>query len=516
MKHKFSFFNRCMVMLVAMVTIGVGSVWGGTATVSTGTYVKQSSPSITGNGSYILMFTGNYILCNTNASSTDYVTQYSYGSAPNSITITNDNREFVWVVQNYNTTFKLVGPNGEAYSNSNKTMSVVSSGSSWQMDGDYIKTGSLYIKYVSSNGFRCYNTSGNRTKLVAVYKLQASGYDITYECNGATSGCPEKATGQTKLPDQLPTGVVKTGYNFDKWCTDEGLTTEAEGGTTISANTTLYAKWTAKEYYVTLDKNEHAAEDGLFSVTYNTAIASEDFAGVTASTGWVLTGYFTSTSGGTKVVNANGTLVNNVSGWTTSDGKWAKDADDVTLYAQYEPTCTSEITITKGAETNGAYTISPVGTVCIDGGNATVGVTNIIPAEHYHFGEITTSVSGSVDNENKQVTNISESTTIAVVFAPDPTYTITFVDGVHNTTCTSFNMTDVYAGTQIVFNSIADKTPASPTGDCMADHYHFVGWVESGVEPKENPSNVIAAGTTSINVTKTVTYKAVWAQEKTE
>jgi len=28
MKHKFNFFNRCLLLLVAMMTIGVGSVWG--------------------------------------------------------------------------------------------------------------------------------------------------------------------------------------------------------------------------------------------------------------------------------------------------------------------------------------------------------------------------------------------------------------------------------------------------------------------------------------------------------
>jgi len=37
MKHKFNLFNRCMVMLVAMMTIGVGSVWGETAAVNSAT-----------------------------------------------------------------------------------------------------------------------------------------------------------------------------------------------------------------------------------------------------------------------------------------------------------------------------------------------------------------------------------------------------------------------------------------------------------------------------------------------
>ena len=70
------------------------------------------------------------------------------------------------------------------------------------------------------------------------------GYSITYHCNGATSGCPsDVASGATALPSTLAT-PAKTGYDFDKWYTDEGLTTPATAGAPLTANANLYAGWT--------------------------------------------------------------------------------------------------------------------------------------------------------------------------------------------------------------------------------------------------------------------------------
>lgn len=72
-----------------------------------------------------------------------------------------------------------------------------------------------------------------------------STYSITYHCNGEDSGCPENASGQTALPDPLPSAPTKSGYTFGGWYTNEGLTSAATAGATLSANVDLYAKWTA-------------------------------------------------------------------------------------------------------------------------------------------------------------------------------------------------------------------------------------------------------------------------------
>lgn len=165
-----------------------------TAEAPTGTYVKQSGTSITKNGSYILVFTGGHILANTNSSSSNYVSVVSgYSALPDSITVDSSNTNLVWNVQDYTDsgTFKLVGPNGEA-KGAKSSMTVTTSGSTWMMDGNYIKTSDgYYIKYVSTSGFRCYNTSGNRTTLSAVYMLDTGSsatYTATAESNNTAYG----------------------------------------------------------------------------------------------------------------------------------------------------------------------------------------------------------------------------------------------------------------------------------------------------------------------------------------
>ena len=67
-------------------------------------------------------------------------------------------------------------------------------------------------------------------------------YNITYHCNDATSNCPDNASGQTALPDPLPT-PTKTGFDFGGWFTNAGLTIEATAGETLVENVDLYAKW---------------------------------------------------------------------------------------------------------------------------------------------------------------------------------------------------------------------------------------------------------------------------------
>jgi len=96
-----------------------------------------------------------------------------------------------------------------------------------------------------------YTTSGNAT-LYAKWTRT-----ITYNVNGATSGTPERATdvfvnAQTVSIATFPTvgTMARQGYTFAGWST---TTTGAALTTpyTPSANTTLYARWTANTYEVT-------------------------------------------------------------------------------------------------------------------------------------------------------------------------------------------------------------------------------------------------------------------------
>lgn len=67
-------------------------------------------------------------------------------------------------------------------------------------------------------------------------------YTVTYNINGHGTQ-PAQVTGVTKLPNPLPV-LTETGFIFGGWYKNSGLTTTAVAGSTITSNTTLYAKWT--------------------------------------------------------------------------------------------------------------------------------------------------------------------------------------------------------------------------------------------------------------------------------
>lgn len=69
--------------------------------------------------------------------------------------------------------------------------------------------------------------------------------DISFECNGATSGCPASGlTAQTNLPEELPV-LAKDGKNFGGWFMDSEFNTPAVAGAAVTSSDpiTLYAKW---------------------------------------------------------------------------------------------------------------------------------------------------------------------------------------------------------------------------------------------------------------------------------
>ncbi len=83
-----------------------------------------------------------------------------------------------------------------------------------------------------------------------------SGYAVTFEGNGSTSGVPANLTGVTEVTAAQATTPVKTNFRFDGWYKEVALTNLATFPLALTANTTLYAKWTATATYtVTFNTN---------------------------------------------------------------------------------------------------------------------------------------------------------------------------------------------------------------------------------------------------------------------
>ena len=86
---------------------------------------------------------------------------------------------------------------------------------------------------------------------------ETSGYTISYSTSVGTA--PASKSNITKLTAaELPT-LTADGYTFVGWYFDEKFSSQATAGATISANTTLYAKWT-----VTVTAN---AANGTVTIT---------------------------------------------------------------------------------------------------------------------------------------------------------------------------------------------------------------------------------------------------------
>lgn len=97
---------------------------------------------------------------------------------------------------------------------------------------------------------------------ITLYAKVEKGYWLTFESNGGSYVAPAFYANGTPAAT-APTAPTKLGYAFDGWYTDEGLTTAADFSS-ITATTTLYAKWTAgtETKYTVIHWLENADDDG--------------------------------------------------------------------------------------------------------------------------------------------------------------------------------------------------------------------------------------------------------------
>lgn len=226
--------------------------------------------------------------------------------------------------------------------------------------------------------------------VTAIYYV-ADDYNDKAENEEFTSGT--KVSSGTRL---TITAHPNTGYEFNETANpyDDGGVTKyrpwgnATGSTTATFITatldngdkTYTAHFKAKTYTITLDKGTGGATDGEATATYNSSALTS----VTDATHATLTlkGYYTDTSGGTKVINANGTLVTGVDGYTDGSGNWKHDGD-VKLYAQWEAAAT--YTVTYDANLTGTTGSVPDAEAYAEGASVTVADKGTLAKSGYTF-----------------------------------------------------------------------------------------------------------------------------------
>lgn len=126
---------------------------------------------------------------------------------------------------------------------------------------------------------------------------EANNNAVTFVTNGGTK--VENVTVKTDEKITKPSNPEKTGYTFGDWYTDRSCTKAWNFDDTVSDAMTLYAKWTANTYDVTLNLNyDGAAEATKITVTYDgtySALKTPERAG------YDFLGWFTAQTGGEQV-----------------------------------------------------------------------------------------------------------------------------------------------------------------------------------------------------------------------
>lgn len=236
----------------------------------------------------------------------------------------------------------------EALTNSNYTSKGTSLGTiTVDTDGE---TKNLTAAQISA-GYKYFYIYGgsNVLYLDEIVITFETGYTITFkETGGSNNGSGSAAANATSMTISTAptpaTGKMVEGYYAENtlttkvanangsWAADNITGWVTSGKYTKGSAANLYIKWTDLVTTVTLDKGTDGTTNGTATITYN----ATSFTSITdaTKTGYHLNGYYTLATGGSKVINADGSLVSSLSGWTSS-GKWVKNATTATLYAQW-------------------------------------------------------------------------------------------------------------------------------------------------------------------------------------
>lgn len=203
----------------------------------------------------------------------------------------------------------------------------------------------------SDGGSKTYNMGASYTTNadLTLYPHWAENtYSLTFSHNGhgtISVGGATVSSGSTASVNYSTTKTLvatpSTGYSFTGWTLSGTNTSAVTIGNTSNASTTIKATntgatvtagFTAKTYTITLDDNGSYQGNGSATATYNSSTLS--FASHASRTDYRIDGYYAEEGLTTKVINADGTLVANVTGYTGAGGIWTRDAN-TTLYAKW-------------------------------------------------------------------------------------------------------------------------------------------------------------------------------------
>ena len=343
-------------------------------------------------------------------------------------------------------------------------------------------------------------TMNENKDLYAVWtrSIPLDDQDATTAVTGAVYG----TYNSTYLPSF--TNPAKTGYDFQGWYTQIG------GGGNFVINTSgvfqadknhwtnascqfirpststssLYAKWTQTVTLKANTDNHGSGTDKTATATWNKGTVSIG-THCSPATGYQLDGYYTAATGGTKILNANGSFAGeDITNYITS-GKWTK-AGATTLWAQYTP---KSYTITFAP--NGGSVTPTSRSVTYD---AEIANAPIPTKTGYNFTGYNTEGGASITtNTGVFKSGVSTFTDGSAHWIKDANATITAQWTEKKVsiapTVNSIGTEQGYTASASV-GSIGIETSTVLTADAPGEGYRFSGWTLSG-------NLVITSGTSS-------------------
>jgi len=269
--------------------------------------------------------------------------------------------------------------------------------------------------------------------------------------------------GLATTPSPAPTA---TGYTFGGWYKETGCTNAWNFSTDkVTADTELFAKWTAKTYTVTLDRQ--GATNGTASVT--ATYGSNMPSGKTAPsrTGYTFGGYYASTGGsGTQYYNSS----------MASAHVWDQ-ADNVSIYAKWTEK-TYSVTVQTANSTMGKVMSNQTSTTVTAKYVTSDCAITATPESGYRFTGWTKSGNVTIADESAASTTITATSAGATVTA--------------NFEALPNGQLDIVAGAngQVKKDGGSWGSSASYTGINTAQNlniyaqanngYHFVNWTKTG------------------------------------
>ena len=153
-----------------------------------------------------------------------------------------------WTINTYTVTFNSNGGsevNSQIVNYNSKATAVVP-----------LRTGYTFAGWYSDSGLTTvFNlaTTAITSDITLYAKWAINTYTVTFNSNGGSAVGSQSVL--YNMNATAPTSTARTGYTFNGWYSDSGLTTVFDFATAITGNITLYAKWTINTYTVTFNSN---------------------------------------------------------------------------------------------------------------------------------------------------------------------------------------------------------------------------------------------------------------------